>query len=149
MAPEDIDDLVKYLRSTPIKSRKCKAEKSPKEKHSLALSTLVSNPSIIGINERVISERERDFFDYSGRQVMSPDLIFSGKDICYLVEYKCLDSEAFRGKAKRQLESGKLYLPSRFRRSLTRQLYVYEDFRVLELFEGNWRYPDGFFGRIK
>lgn len=141
MTPEEIDKLVKDIRSIPKKFQKYRIEKTPQEKHSLALSTMILHPEIIGINESVEVKREYSLFDQNGNPVMSPDLIFIGKNISTFVEYKSVDAKPFREKARKQLESGLQYAPFRFIRDTTKLLYVYEDFQVLELFDGNWRIP--------
>lgn len=129
------------IRSIPKEFSIYKSQRAPQEKHSAALYKMVLDPSIIGINEPVVHLQEY----LPPGNIKFPDLVFAGADTCYLAEYKCVNTPYLKDKAKKQLESGADNVPSGFRRNLTKMLYVYEDFQVLELLDGEWKLPDDLF----
>jgi len=69
-------------------------KKDNKKAHNKAVDEILCKPSIIGLEKVVLGAKEVDIYDYSGRLIGKPDLVFRDSlGYWHIVEYKCGESK--------------------------------------------------------
>ena len=79
------------------------------KKHDKALDNIILKPNMVGIDDVVLSAKEVNLFDYTGRLIGQPDVLIMDRDRhWHLIEYQCTSNH--RDRALKQLSRGKEHL---------------------------------------
>lgn len=79
------------------------------KKHDKALDVIIQRPHLVGISNVVLSAKEVNLFDYTGRMIGQPDAVLMDRDRqWHVIEYQCTDKH--RDRAIKQLSRGTEHL---------------------------------------
>jgi hypothetical protein len=105
------------------KKRKSVYNEKMREKHKNALEKIMKDISLLGINEKIEYSKIELKVKHEGKEA-EIDIVLIGKETAYYVEYKCNDDERNERKVKEQLRKVKKTVNGKFKKDITKLLYV-------------------------
>ena len=119
----DVIEKIYSNENCYCKKKKSSYNEKMRKKHQEALEKIKGNTFLLGINEIIEYSQVELKVKHEGKEA-EIDIILLGKDTAYYIEYKCNDDERNERRVKEQLRKIKKRVNGRFKKDITKLLYV-------------------------